>query len=711
MLSLHRVREGNEVVPARPVPVGAARTETADGRRALLAYEPALDGVRGLGLLFVMATHAGFAWAKGGFLWVSTFFTLSGYLIATLLLIEHERHGAISLRAFWSRRFRRLMPAALVALGGVAAFGATIAEGAQLQRLRGDALAAMGYVANWRFIVNETEYADLFVEPSPVQHFWTLSIEEQFYVFLPLALLGGLRAARGRVAPLLVMLVGACAASILWMRHLLDSGVPIDRLYFGTDTRLVELLAGVLLAVVLSRWKPGATKIGHRAIAGAGAVALGVMLLWTFTVFRTDRWLYEGGLALYAGLSMVAIAAGLQPDSLVRRVLSVHPLPWIGRLSYGAYLFHWPLFLWIDEARTGLTSWPLFAVRVAVTFGLAWLSLTYIERPIRDGRAIVGPRVRAIVPSAVAAVVLLLVAVTMEPPPGAVTLTGADQAMPEVVARPLVTATPATAGVVRFGSSPTTADAAPTTAPSTALPSASDTSTSGAHDDSAPLPIETTTEVTEPVRMLVVGDSQAWVLGNALVRWAEHSDLAVVWNQAVRGCGIVRGGEAKRLGEITQGACEDWEPYLAEAVTAFQPDVVVALSGSWDFIDRRLPEWPDFLSYGDPVFDAHLVEEYRTATQSLGAGGASVVWLTTPCYELEGFGDDPRHLNDVLLPRVVESTPDVKVVDLFARVCPGGRFTQELGGLSNVRPDGLHLSDVAADWVAAWLGPQLRTPS
>jgi hypothetical protein len=404
------------------------------------------------------------------------------------------------------------------------------------------------------------------------------------------------------------------------------------------------------------------------------------MLLWTFTVHRTDPWLYEGGLSLYALVSMLAISAALVPGSLPRRMLSVSPLPWIGRLSYGAYLFHWPLFLWLDEARTGLGAWPLFALRFAVTMGLAWLSLVLVEAPIREGRSLVGGRARVAVPTAVAAVVVALVLVTVEPPAPAVRLTGPDQAMPSVAAPSASVATTSVAVDTTTLAPLTTGTSATTQPPTTA-----------------------TMAPSAPPRVLVLGDSQAWVLGNALVRWAEETGEATVWNQGVRGCGIVRGGEAARLGEITQDACGDWGEYWGAALRDFDPDAVVVLSGSWDFVDRRLPAWGTFLSYGDATFDAHLVAEYRALTDLALATGASVTWLTTPCYELEGFGEDPRHLNDELLPRVVAGYQRVEVVDLFAQVCPGGRFTQVLDGLENARPDGLHLSDVAADWVVAWL--------
>src|SRR5205823_4519833 len=134
----------------------------------------------------VLLFHSGFSWARGGFLGVSAFFTLSGYLITTLLLDAHARAGRISLRDFWSRRARRLLPAATITLAGVIAFGAAVATVEQLRSLRGDVLAALAYVANWHFIYSGQGYDHLFSAPSPTLHFWSLAIEEQFYIVFPL---------------------------------------------------------------------------------------------------------------------------------------------------------------------------------------------------------------------------------------------------------------------------------------------------------------------------------------------------------------------------------------------------------------------------------------------------------------------------------------------------------------------------------------------
>src|SRR3954449_12176794 len=228
----------------------------------------ALDGLRGLAVAGVLAYHCGFGWARGGFLGVSLFFTLSGFLITSLLLAERSEHGRIGLRGFWARRARRLLPAALLALAVIVAFGATVASGSQLRGLRGDVLAALAYVANWRFVLAGTSYGALWSAPSPVQHFWSLAIEEQLYLFLPVIAVLALACGRWRRAVLAGVLVGFVGLSLVASLAAHDQ----LRAYFGTDTRAAELLVGALLAVVLAR------RPLPRA-SWAGPVALGVLLV------------------------------------------------------------------------------------------------------------------------------------------------------------------------------------------------------------------------------------------------------------------------------------------------------------------------------------------------------------------------------------------------------------------------------------------------
>ena len=458
-----------------------------------LPHWPALDGLRGLAVAGVLLYHADFGWARGGYLGVSTFFTLSGFLITTLLLTEWRETGRVSLQRFWARRLRRLMPVALLALAGIVVFGAIVADADQLRELRADVLAALGYSANWRFIFSGQSYADHFHASSPVLHFWSLAIEEQFYLCFPLLALLALRL-RGRRG-LSVMLVVLAAGSIAVGWWLLATGATTDRLYYGTDTRAFELLFGALLAVAIARSRSPRGRVGRLALHGGGALALVAMIaLWT-TMAQSDRWLFRGGLLVHAVLTAVVVASAVQPAGPVRALLGRASLRRLGLISYGVYVYHWPLFLWLDTDRTGLTGLPLFALRGAVTVALAACSYRLLERPIRDGRRLTGSRPWAVAPAAAVAVCVALVAVTASPP------------QPTIVYRAVAAHPP---------------QLTPQVTPQSV--------------------VYTPAVPARPLRIMVVGDSVGQTVGRGIERLAMRTGAAVVYNAAIGWCAIGRGG-------------------------------------------------------------------------------------------------------------------------------------------------------------------------
>src|SRR5262245_16186246 len=239
------------MVPA-PVEASAAvlNISTAAPTRPRPEHVPALDGLRGLAVAGVLGFHAGFTWMRGGYLGVSAFFTLSGFLICTLLLTEHDRTGGVDLRNFWSRRARRLLPAAIVAIGVAVVFGMLAASPSQITALRADGLSALAYIANWHFVAAHQSYADLFAAPSPLQHFWSLAVEEQFYLLFPLVVAGCFAVSllpRRLLALALSLLIGGSVLALV----LVANPSHVERAYYGTDTRAAELLIGALLALLL----------------------------------------------------------------------------------------------------------------------------------------------------------------------------------------------------------------------------------------------------------------------------------------------------------------------------------------------------------------------------------------------------------------------------------------------------------------------------
>jgi peptidoglycan/LPS O-acetylase OafA/YrhL len=842
-----------------------------------LAYQPAIDGLRAVAVLAVLAYHARFDWAVGGWLGVSTFFTLSGFLI-TSLLFEDRRAGR-PLGHFWARRARRLLPASWLALALVLVYGATVADAGQLAQLRGDVIAALAYVANWHFLIDGASYADQFRSPSPVLHFWSLAIEEQFYVVYPLVMAGllavsaRLRAGRASLAGILAL---GAALSTAWMVVLGTSGAETDRLYLSTDTRMAELLTGAALGALLSR-RPTLPEGGtRRAVGWAGLGALLVLVGLYATTGIAERWVYRGGLQVVALLGGLVVVAAIQPDSPVRRVLAVEPLRQLGLISYGVYLFHFPIFLWLEGE--GWSSGAVFVVGGSLTVALALASYRLVEQPIRRGGALHG-RQRVAVP-AVALVALLAatVVVTADPPtdplaaledaeragtaPPPTTappqvpgidrplrlLVVGDDATTEVVdaiqdedvevetvptppCGPTVTATSAgsvtctswidawtpaleahdpdvvllmpahwNADELEAAHGPagattlpaTTADTKPSAGDLAADPAvyevlegavdllASDGATvaiaeyphplaagllpdvpapeqqvlAALHDiglshpdahlvataDELPVAgspgwVEATTSTITPailelgatvpdtgLRVMVVGDSVGWFVGRGLERSTRDGGDLVVWNAGTLGCGVARGGELVLSTGPTavDPTCDRWPERWAEQVADFDPHVVVMLTGLWDLADRKRPEWDGFHHVGEPIADEYLVSEYRAAADVLTAGGAQLVWLTTPCYSETIFPgplaetdalrpERTQWLNAEVLPQV--ASPSVDVVDLAGFVCPDGTFTQTFAGLEATRPDGVHFSDEAAAAIADWLVPQLPEPS
>src|SRR6478609_4461194 len=274
-------------------------------RRRRSPHVPALDGVRAVAVVAVLAFHGGLPGARGGFLGVDAFFVLSGYLITALLLAEWTRSGGrIDLAAFWGRRARRLLPALLVVVAAVAVGGRMLLPPEEVRLLRGDGIAALLYVANWRMILRGGDYFAQTAAPSPLEHTWSLGIEEQFYLAWPLVLCAVLWSRRrgGGVRRRLRVLVAVCVGGAAVSTVALARAYTVDdpgRAYYGTDTRGAALLVGAGLAALLATRDRGGTGPGRwwRTTLGALAAAAAVALGWAAThVSGADHGLYRGGM-------------------------------------------------------------------------------------------------------------------------------------------------------------------------------------------------------------------------------------------------------------------------------------------------------------------------------------------------------------------------------------------------------------------------------
>jgi peptidoglycan/LPS O-acetylase OafA/YrhL len=378
----------------------AGRTRGLRGENAVTGrHLPALNGLRAVAVIGVVAYHLQLGWARGGYLGVDLFFVLSGFLITTLLLEEWVGSGRINLAAFWGRRARRLLPALFLVVAALAVYlvvngvwGGAGANGlVDLSGLRGDAISTLLYVNNWHSIFAHQSYFAQFSTPSPLQHTWSLAIEEQFYLVWPLVLLVLFRfGRRGWRGIGVVLTVGLGVASSILMAVLLTPGGDPTRVYYGTDTRLFDLMAGATIAF-LAAARPQPNARARRTLHVAAPVA-GVALLVFWVLAGTSgglptNFMFEGGFLVCAMLAGLVVAdARLAEPGRLGRALAWGPLHFLGTISYGIYLWHWPVIVYVSAARTGLSTWPLDLLRVVLTLALSTASYYLVERPVRLAR-------------------------------------------------------------------------------------------------------------------------------------------------------------------------------------------------------------------------------------------------------------------------------------------------------------------------------------
>ncbi|MGE0139736.1 MAG: acyltransferase family protein [Ilumatobacteraceae bacterium] len=668
----------------------------APGRNAGIAYQPSLDGVRAIAVTMVLLFHGDVSWMRGGYFGVSMFFTLSGFLITSLMLREVDTTGRVDVGGFYARRLRRLLPASLVCLAAV-----WIAAGSDLwtgvQHLRRDALGALFQVANWVQLGAGESYTDLQSHQagivSPLDHYWSLAIEEQFYWVWPLVFWGLARLARRRGIGL-HRVMGALALTLAGAAPLVAWLLGSDAAYWATPARAAEIVFGCWLAVAVgagrlrpSRWMAPCALVS--------AVALGVVLP------ATGGPAYHGAFPLLAVVSTVLIL-GLQAPGPATAVLSARPLVALGRISYGVYLYHLPVFVLMSEQRMGTDGTVLLIERLGVTLAVATVSYRLVERPVRYGR--IDRRltfgVSGITMAGVSAVVLLL-------PAGAdLVYYRPDPALAEAASiRP----------VVQAGAASSTAVPGPAVT-TTQLPSAP--STAPALTESTVASTTTTTEpppLGRPARILVVGDSTAMATGAGLVAWAAaHPDVAQVSIDATPGCGFVRGGDVPSDDGVPfQENCDrvlDGE--LPGDLVALQPDVVMLMVTSRDIVPRVWAEGEGLLDPRDARYRARLRAGYRAITELItSTSPARVVWIRQPDTDPYWLGEpnpftDPELIGireDVIRETIAERPERAQLLDL--------RAWMEANGLAldhEARPDGLHFAPDAALAVATeWLGPQL----
>jgi peptidoglycan/LPS O-acetylase OafA/YrhL/lysophospholipase L1-like esterase len=355
-------------------------------------YMPGLDGLRAIAVLAVIAFHLGFDWAPGGMLGVGVFFTLSGYLITDILLAQLNQRGRIKLGAFWLARARRLLPALFVMLAIVVAW-VTVFGPAQPDQFREGVVSAIFYVNNWQQIFADVSYFARFEAEGPLDHLWSLSVEEQFYIVWPFLLLLGVKIVHERPLPsgvrprlALLTIAGAIASSIL-MLVLYKPSLDPSRLYFGTDTRAAALLFGAALAMVWPSRKLS-RRIAPQARNTLDAMGLAGLAIIALMIWRTGElsaFNYRGGFVILSLATVMVLMPLTHPACRLGTWLGFRPLRWVGVRSYGIYLWQTPIIVLTTPQGIHGDSTVRSLLQVAAIFAVAALSWRFVEEPIRHG--------------------------------------------------------------------------------------------------------------------------------------------------------------------------------------------------------------------------------------------------------------------------------------------------------------------------------------
>ncbi|MTV20974.1 acyltransferase family protein [Staphylococcus delphini] len=346
-------------------------------------YMPGLDGIRAVAVIAIIIYHLNPQWLSGGFLGVDTFFVISGYLITSLLLTEYHNTGEIELTSFWLRRVKRLIPAVLFLVMGVLVL-TLIFMPTEIQKVRADSIAAIFYVSNWWYIMQNVDYFEQFAV-QPLKHLWSLAIEEQFYLVFPIVLLSLLSFIR-RLKTIRILFLILLVISMITMMVLYVPNENVARVYFGTDTRIQTLLMGVLLALV---WPPFQLKAKvnrkmRMMIDTAGVVGLAILFICFKFVSETNSILYYGGFFLISAVTLLVIASSVHPSGYFAKFLGNKVFTFIGSRSYSLYLWHYPIIVLIHHQFVQGQIPPLvYVVEILLMVLMAEFSYKFIEQPFR----------------------------------------------------------------------------------------------------------------------------------------------------------------------------------------------------------------------------------------------------------------------------------------------------------------------------------------
>lgn len=644
--------------------------------RSRLGYSPALDGVRGLFMLGFMAFHFGVTWLTGAWVGINLFFVLSAFLITRILVEERVTRGDIDAIAFYKRRARRLLPALFLVLGFIVAYAFLWADETVRRKIGGDVLATLGYVMNWRLIAEGDQYFGTQGGASPLRHAWTLAIEEQFYVLVPFVILGLMVLVRSRRLITLVLLLGAVVSAV-WTAVLgFHDASDYPRVYYGTDARAQALFVGAALGVWLAPGANGRIPTFPRPVVlGAGVVGVLTSIGAFVVVGPYSAWMFNlGGMLFFAlGAALLVLACADERPSWVHTVFGWRPLAYVGRLSYGLYLWHWPIWLAFGDGRIVGDATVNFVVCAVLTVGVAHLSYQYVERPVmRKGVRGLFPSVRT-APNVAAVVVTPIIA-----------LAGTGFAVAQ--------------------SAPETAAAAPVATPSGPPP----TLVEG----------QAEYEPKHPARIGVLGDSVPFFLAE---RFPDLTFPGVtVHNYAKEGCDLLSApmswAPGFRMGN--QPECvtvkREWPQHFEEV-----DDQVLVVFASPLLAVPHLVDG-ERVWFGDPAYSDVIRERLDVVRrQALDAGAEQVQIVNVPCREPARealpeefrvfFESSPKSVKEYKEPRQINALvedwarehDDVALIDLHQALCSDG-YQEEIEGIQ-VFNDYLHFSPEATPMIWNWL--------
>jgi peptidoglycan/LPS O-acetylase OafA/YrhL len=677
-----------------------APATTSTPVRSRPAYLPALDGIRGFGLIGVLLYHHNVTWFTGGVLTVAMFFTLSGFLITRLLIDDWQRDDRIRLGAFYERRVRRLLPSAVIVLLAVAVLW-TLFPGNGRRLGTWEWFSGLGYFENTYLQATGKDYGGLFGLANPLQHLWSLSLEEQVYLVFPILLIGVLalvkRRARASGPAVLWWTAGALGALAAFCFALgpwyeshgpLWSEAPalgadcrgIGCAYYATEVRVAEFLVGAVLAIALSA-ASGAPRLlevlrrpGWRSL-GWAAMAFEMWLWWKvgYANSYTDWFLPWGVLVNSLTVGVVILFACARSGA--ERLLTWRPIIWAGGLAYTIYLVHWPVFVLFDSRhldpdlprwRLPGTDWTtvdatwLFVVKSATVLVVSAAIFYVVEDPVRRRRMWKGRRLYAWLAAFALVGAIVVVA-------GRDRRASADDLMSTLNNNAEQLQQQAVANLPELPPDPPT-----TSAIDPAL----------------------------PARVLLVGDSQSWVLTSGLEGWSQEHGVSVIASPGV-GCGIGQNTKIDYLGIVQDESpgCTAWRDAVPAIVEKYQPNVVVVVGGAADLSNRVLPGDDDWSHIGQPAYDEWLRGQLREFAGIVGASGARIVWFTNPDirpeYHAGATGTPPFDEADPLrmdrynevIREAAAGNALITVADFAAAVDahPGGAFERKM------RPDGAHI--------------------